>query len=230
MFELNRLYNLDCMEGMAEIPDNFFELAIVDPPYFSGPEKRGYYGRRISPIGVHRTYRKTENWSLPDKSYFEELMRVSQNQIVWGCNYFDYHFGPGRIVWDKCNGNSSFSDAEIAYCSMHNSAKLFAYMWNGMLQGKSISEGRTMQGNKTLNEKRIHPTQKPVNLYKWLLMHYAKRGDRILDTHVGSGSSLIACEDLGHAWLGFEIDPEYCRMAEERLAEHTAQIRLDFGG
>lgn len=225
--EMNRLYNMNCMMGMTKIPDKYFDLAIVDPPYFSGPEKRGYYGRRISPIGVHRAYATTENWSVPDKAYFEELMRVSQNQIIWGCNYFDYPFGPGRIVWDKCNGNSSFSDAEIAYCSLHDSVRLFRYMWNGMNQGKSITEGHIMQGNKTLNEKRIHPTQKPVALYKWLLMTYAKPGDKILDTHVGSGSSLIACHDMGYDYMGFEIDSSCYALAVERIVEHRAQLRIE---
>jgi len=226
MFKLNKLYNMDCMDGMREIPDKFFDLAITDPPYFSGPEQREFYGRRVSPIGVKRSYKKSENWEVPGKEYFDELIRVSKHQIIWGCNYFDYPFGPGRIIWDKCNGNNSFSDCEIAYCSKHNSIRLFRYMWNGMMQGKSITEGHIMQGNKKLNEKRIHPTQKPVALYKWLLMTYAKPGDKILDTHVGSGSSLIACSDLGNVFLGFEIDPFYVKAAKERFEEHTAQISL----
>lgn len=125
---LTGFYNMDCMEGMKHIPDKYFELAIVDPPYFSGPEKRGYYGRRISPIGVKRHYKISESWSIPDKEYFKELARVSKNQIIWGCNYFDYRFSPGRIIWDKVNGNSSFSDAEIAYCSLHDSVRIFRFM------------------------------------------------------------------------------------------------------
>lgn len=96
-------YNMDCMEGMRQFLDKYFDLAIVDPPYFSGPEKRGYYGRTISPIGVQRIYKTSAEWSVPDKSYFNELARVSKNQIIWGCNYFNYQFGPGRIVWDSCN-------------------------------------------------------------------------------------------------------------------------------
>lgn len=134
-------YNMDCMDGMKEFPDKYFDIAVVDPPYFSGPEKRGFYGRRISPIGVQRVYQKSAEWTIPDKAYFDELFRVSKNQIVWGCNYFDYHFPPGRIVWDKCNGNTDFSDCEIAFCSFHDSVRLFRYMWNGMFQGKSIQEG-----------------------------------------------------------------------------------------
>lgn len=226
MLELNMLYNMDCMEGMKEIPDKFFDIAIVDPPYFSGPEKRGYYGRKVSPIGVKRSYEISENWQVPREEYFDELFRVSKNQIIWGCNYYNYKFGAGRIVWDKCNGNSSFSDCEIAYCSYHDSVRLFRYMWNGMMQGKSFTEGHMQQGDKTLNEIRIHPTQKPVNLYKWLLMKYAKPGDKVLDTHVGSASSLIACYDMGFEYMGFEIDKEYYKTAQKRLEDFKSQTRM----
>lgn len=171
----------DCMDYLPKFPDKYFDLAITDPPYFSGPERRNYYGRRISPIGVKRYYKPSDEWNVPDEKYFKELFRVSKNQIIWGCNYFDYHFPPGRIIWDKCNQGSDFSDCEIAACSLHDSVRLFRYMWNGMFQGKSISEGWIQQGNKSLNEKRIHPTQKPIALYDWLLSKYAKPGDKILD-------------------------------------------------
>lgn len=219
-------YNMDCMEGMKEFPDKFFDLAIVDPPYFSGPERRGFFGRRESPIGVKREYRKMDNWTVPSEAFFLELQRVSKHQIVWGCNYFDFCFSPGRIVWDKCNGSSCFSDAEIAFCSLHDSVRLFRYMWNGMNQGKSIAEGHIMQGNKKLNEKRIHPTQKPIALYDWLLQKYAIPGYKILDTHVGSASSLIACKKAGLRYVGFEIDAEIYRAAEERLQEFDTQLSL----
>ena len=219
-------YNMDCMEGMKEFPDKYFELAIVDPPYFSGPELREYYGGAISSIGVKRYYEPSEQWNIPDERYFKELKRVSKNQIVWGCNYYNYYFGPGRIVWDKCNQGNSFSDCEIAYCSMQKSTRIFRYMWNGMFQGKSMTEGTIQQGNKKLNEKRIHPTQKPIALYKWLLSKYAKPGDKILDTHVGSASSLIACYDMGFDYVGFEIDKRRYETALKRLNEHRAQISL----
>ncbi len=219
-------YNMDCMDGMKEFPDDYFDIAIVDPPYFSGPERRGFYGKKISPIGVQRIYEKSECWQVPDEDYFKELFRVSKEQIIWGCNYFEYPFRPGRIVWDKCNGNSVFSDCEIAYCSMHDSVRLFSYMWSGMFQGKSISEGTVQQGNKSLNEKRIHPTQKPVALYEWLLNRYAKPGDIILDTHVGSASSLIACYRTNHPYVGFELDKHYYDLSKKRLDEEMAQMRL----
>lgn len=226
--EFGELHNEDCQEGMKEFPDKRFDLAITDPPYFSGPEKRGFYGRRISPIGVRRDYQKSDHWRVPGPEYFEELTRVSKNQIIWGINYFPHaaNLGPGRIVWDKCNGSSSFSDCEIAYCSLHDSVRLFRYMWNGMMQGKSITEGHIQQGDKRKNEKRIHPTQKPVALYKWLLMEYAKPGDKILDTHAGSGSCLVACEDMGFEYVAFEIDPKYCDLIRERLREERAQTRM----
>lgn len=219
-------YNTDCMDGMKEFPDKYFDIAVVDPPYFSGPEKRGFYGRRISPIGVQRVYQKSAEWTIPDKAYFDELFRVSKNQIVWGCNYFDYHFPPGRIVWDKCNGNTDFSDCEIAFCSFHDSVRLFRYMWNGMFQGKSIQEGHIQQGNKKKNEKRIHPTQKPVMLYRWLFDRYTERGMKLLDTHVGSASSLITAHDAGLQYVGFELDKHYYELSKKRLEEHTAQMSL----
>ncbi|HFI0586240.1 TPA: DNA methyltransferase [Streptococcus suis] len=223
---MNKFINADCMDVMREYPDNYFDLAIVDPPYFSGPEKRKFYGRKISQIGVQRLYGQTSEWDVPGKDYFDELIRVSKNQIIWGVNYYQYDFGSGRIVWDKVNGQSSFSDCEIAYCSMHDSVRLFRYMWNGMMQGKSIAEGHVQQGNKRLNEKRIHPTQKPVNLYRWLIQKYAKEGDKILDTHVGSASSLIAFEEAGLEYVGCEKDRQIYQTALVRLDEYKSQITL----
>ncbi len=227
MFELNKLYNIDCLEGMKCIPDKYFDLAIVDPPYFDGPNKRKYYGRTVNKLNIRRkTYSTIEDWDIPNEEYFKELIRVSKNQIVWGCNYFDYYLGPGRIVWDKVNGESTFSDCELAYCSIHDKTKMFRYMWNGMMQGKSISEGHIMQGDKTKNEVRIHPTQKPVNLYKWILMNYAKEGYKILDTHVGSASSLVACYEMGFEFLGFEKDKEIFKLASDRLFNIMNQINM----
>ena len=215
--------NIDCMEYMRTVPDKAFDLAVVDPPYFSGPERRGYYGCRVSKIGVHRDYPISPQWDIPGTEYFEELQRVAKHYIVWGCNYFDYHFAPGRIVWDKCNSSSSFSDCELAATDLFTSVRQFRFMWNGMLQGKSMHEGAIMQGNKKLNEKRIHPTQKPVALYRWIFKNYAKPGDRILDTHLGSGSSRIAAYDAELDFVGCEIDPTYFKLHEERFNEYTAQ-------
>lgn len=216
---LREFKNMDCMTEMVKFPDNYFDVAIVDPPYYSGPEKRKFYGRKISPIGVQRIYDKSTSWSVPEREYFDELFRISKNQIIFGCNYFDYPFGSGRIVWDKCNGSSSFSDCELAYTSFHDSVRLFRYMWNGMMQGKSISEGHIQQGNKKLNEKRIHPTQKPVNLYRWLVQKYLQPGQLVLDTHVGSGSSLIAFEEYDLQYVGYEVDKNYYDLARLRVED-----------
>ena len=225
---MNFAYNMDCLSAMQQMPDKYFDLAVVDPPYFSGPERRNFYGCQVSPIGVQRMYKQSEFWQVPDERYFDELRRVSKQQIIWGVNYFNYSFSPGRVVWDKCNGASSFSDCEIAYCSLHDSVRLYRYMWNGMCQGKSITEGYIMQGDKSKNEKRIHPTQKPVALYAWLYQQYAKPGDKILDTHLGSGSSRIAAWKLGLDFVGFEIDKYYFDLQEQRFAEEQRQLSFDF--
>lgn len=220
------LHEGDCMDILRSLPDKSFDLAIVDPPYYSGPERRQFYGKKVSDIGVSRLYAKSEKWHVPTAAYFDELLRVAKYYIVWGCNYFDYIFAHGRIVWDKCNGASSFSDCEIAATNLIESVRLFPFMWNGMLQGKSIAEGRIMQGNKALNEKRIHPTQKPVALYAWLLNTFAKEGWTILDTHLGSGSSAIACHELGYTMLGIELDHNYYEAAEQRLIDCQKQLKL----
>lgn len=231
-------YNMDCMQGMKEFPDKYFDLAIVDPPYgrkeHGGRNRSGYVrqknGGKIFVKDGQYENRKWDN-EPPSEEYFNELMRVSKNQIIFGCNYFDYPLIGGRIVWDKCNDGSDQSDAEIAYCSMNDRIDIFRYMWRGMFQGKSITEGTTQQGNKRLNEKRIHPTQKPIALYEWLLSKYAKPNDIILDTHVGSASSLIACYNTNHKFVGFELDEYYYKVSKQRLDTEMAQMRLsDFIG
>lgn len=220
----------DCMDQMREYPDKHFDIAIVDPPYFSGPERRTYYGYKVSPIGVTRSYTKSAHWQPPGQEYFVELERVSKHQIIWGCNYFDHQFPPGRIVWDKCNGNSTFSDAEIAATDLIRTVKLFPFMWNGMMQGRSIDDGRTMQGNKRLNEARIHPTQKPVALYQWLAREFIQPGWIVLDTHVGSASSLIAYHNAGIPFVGCEIDPVRFEAAKERMQNEFSQTTIfDWG-
>lgn len=216
------LENMDNMELMAMCPDDHFDLAIVDPPYFNGPEKRRYYGGKVSSTGVKRQEYDPLEWNVPGEEYFKELFRVSKNQIIWGCNYYsDFIPSKGRIIWDKVNGKSSYSDAEIASCSLHDSVRIFPYMWNGMMQGKSIEEGRIAQGNKKLNEKRIHQTQKPVKLYEWLLSKYAKPGDKILDTHLGSGSIAIACLNAGLSLTACELDEGMYNKAMDRFNSYV---------
>lgn len=226
-------YNMDCMDGMKEFPDKYFDLAIVDPPYgrkeHGGKRRSGYVkqknGNRLYVSDGKYENRKWDN-EPPKKEYFDELIRVSKNQIIWGCNYFDYCLVGGRIIWDKCNDGSDQSDAEIAYCSMNRRVDIVRYMWRGMFQGKSINEGTIQQGNKKLNENRIHPTQKPVALYEWILSRYAKPGDIILDTHVGSASSLVACRKNGFDYVGFELDEYYYNLAKKRLHDYSAQMNI----
>lgn len=214
--------NGDGERAIKEAADNSWDLAIVDPPYFSGPERRKYYGAGIGTRGVKRqAYTQISKWTPPEPWFFEELLRVSRNQIIWGCNYYDFKFGPGRIIWDKCNQGTTFSDCEIAYCSLHDSVRLFRYMWNGMMQGKSAIQGHIMQGDKSKNQKRIHQTEKPVDLYKWLLWTYANEGDKILDTHGGSMSIGLACIDLGYSLDAWEIEPAIFEKAERRMKAYS---------
>lgn len=225
---MNIVYNTDCLSAMKDYPDKYFDLAVVDPPYFSGPEKRAYYGRSVSATNIRRKmYPVTAHWNVPTTEYFDELKRISNRYIVFGCNYFDYVFDHGRIIWDKCNGSSSFSDCEIAATNCHESVRLFRYMWNGMMQGKSIYEGHIMRGNKAENEERIHTTQKPLDLYRWIFTKYAQKGDRILDTHVGSGTSRRAAFEFGLNFVGYEIEKVYFDLQEKAFEEHTAQLRFD---
>lgn len=226
---ISKVYNMDCMDAMKQFEDGFFDLAVVDPPYFSGPERRGYYGSSVSTQKVkRREYPVTEAWQVPEADYFRELERVSKRYIIWGCNYFDYRFGPGRIVWDKCNGASTFSDCEIAATNIHDSVRLYRYMWNGMMQGKNVDEGHIMRGNKATNEVRIHPTQKPIDLYRWIFRTYAKDGYKILDTHLGSGSSRIAAWDAGLDFWGYEISKDYFDPMQARFEAHTSQLNMFF--
>lgn len=220
----SEIFNCDCLEFLRQQPDKSFDLAIVDPPYFSGPERRTFYGGAKSSVGARRVYKKSEQWIVPGREYFDELQRVCKHYIVWGCNYYDYVFAPGRIVWDKVNASSSFSDCEIAATDLITSVRMIRYMWNGMMQGESIANGAKMQGNKKLNEKRIHPTQKPVALYHWLLDNFAKKGYRILDTHLGSGSSRIAAYKLGYDFVGCELDEHYFDASQIRFEQECLNI------
>ena len=227
-------YNMDCMEGMKEFPDKYFDLAIVDPPYGIGEHGGVNRGKAVTQKNGRKTYvsggnYKNEKWDnhIPSIDYFTELMRVSKNTIIFGINYYPYPiFSPGRIIWDKCNDGSDQNGAEIAFCSLNNRVDIVRYMWRGMFQGKSISEGTIQQGDKSKNEKRIHPTQKPIILYEWLLNKYAGENDIILDTHVGSASSLIACHRTGHKFVGFEINPRYFESSKKRLKAELAQMSI----
>lgn len=227
---MNEAYNMDCMEYMKTVPDKYFDLAVVDPVY--GDVTAGGYltGKSAGGVGPH-TKHHDAIWKQEKtgKEYFDELFRVSKNQIIWGGNYFVKEIGRNSqcwIVWDKCHPEGiKFADVELAFTSFNSAARMFRFLWNGMCQG-TPGNGTKMQGNKSLNEKRIHPTQKPVALYRWIYQNYAKEGDKILDTHLGSGSSRIAAYDAGLDFVGLEIDKEYFDKQEERFAAHTAQISL----
>ena len=214
---MNVAYNMDCMEAMRQMPDKYFDLAVCDPPYYEGAESIIVPGGKISTTGVERRKYKMPHWNPPTAEYFSELERVSKDRIIFGINYFQIRNpGRGRIVWDKeADNGTKFSDCEIAYCSAINHVEIFRYRWNGMLQKNMANK-----------EIRIHPTQKPVALYAWIFNRYAKPGDKILDTHLGSGSSRIAAYDAGLDFIGFEIDPDYFKAQEERYALHIAQMSL----
>jgi site-specific DNA-methyltransferase (adenine-specific) len=202
VFELNKIIHADCMNIMKDIPDKYFELAIVDPPYGIGAGSEKFKnGTSKNNIGY-----KIKDWDiLPDEKYFNELFRISQNQIIWGGNYFITYLRNTKcfIVWDKLTGKNSYADAEIAWTSFDSPIKIYKKFWLG--------------ANAKNETPRIHPTEKPVALYRWLLQHYAKKDDKIFDSHVGSGSSLIACIEGGFDFVGCEIDKDYYIDTCERI-------------
>ncbi len=231
--------NIDCVEGMKQFPDKFFDLAIVDPPYGIGVSKMAYLqenkttvkqknGTRLKP---RKTLYKKSDWDLeiPKEEYFNELFRVSKNQIIWGINYFSItNIGNGLIKWNKCIPDGlSFKKYEYAYCSLIDFEKEFTYLCSGFNIGINLDYPTTAQKNMKLVEQRIHPTQKPIMLYNWLLENYAKQGDKILDTHLGSQSSRIAAYKKGFDFWGFEIDKDYFDQGNERFEKSIAMPLFD---
>jgi site-specific DNA-methyltransferase (adenine-specific) len=212
-----RIYNEDCLEALKKMPDNFFDLAIVDPPYGININKQsqgkgGGVAKKIEYI------KKDWDSASPDKLYFEELKRTSKNQIIWGANHFISKIpfdSSCWIIWDKDNGETDFADCELAWTSFKTSVRKYKWKWSGMLQQDMKNK-----------EQRIHPTQKPVKLYEWLLDNYAKEGDRILDTHLGSGSIAIACHNRGYDLTAYEIDKDYFEATTKRIQDHIAQLTL----
>jgi site-specific DNA-methyltransferase (adenine-specific) len=206
----------DCMEGMKQYPDKHFELCICDPPYGIDVAKDGKVG---SSNNAKATNYGAKDWDKqpPSVEYFKELKRVSKNQIIWGANHFISRIPVDSscwIVWDK-NNSGNFADCELAWTSFYTAVKKFTYTWNGMLQQDMKNK-----------EVRLHPTQKPVALYKWLLTNYAKPGDKIFDSHVGSGSSRIAADMLGFDFEGYEIDSDYWQAQEKRYNQYKSQLKL----
>ena len=218
------LHNIDCMTALKEMQDNQFDLAIVDPPYGIGVNKGGHSlagngDFKGGNFNVKATKYVGGEWDneRPNEEYFKELLRGSKNVIIWGGNYFADLLPSSScwIVWDKDNGTSYQADCELAYTNFDTAVRKYRYRWWGLLQEDMKNK-----------EKRIHPTQKPIRLYEWLLMNYAKDGDKILDTHLGSGSIAIACHNLGFDLEGYELDKEYFDAAKKRLEQHQAQKRL----
>lgn len=230
---LSEVFLMDCMEGMKQSPDKYFDLAIVDTPYGIGEDGMSNHSRnkafgnncnwgakntRKTIIPAKKYLEKDWDSEPPSKNYFMELRRVSKNQIVWGANHFISRIAIDSscwIVWDKDNGDSHFADCELAWTSFETAVRKFKWRWNGMLQ----------QNMKNKDE-RIHPTQKPIALYKWLLKNYAEAGQKILDTHLGSGSSRIAAYDMGYDFTGFEIDKDYFEAQEKRFQQYKSQLKL----
>jgi len=212
------MLNMDCMEYMSTLPDKAFELAIVDPPYNVGASDGTFGGKSAAPSRVTTANGKhyANHNSTPQQEYFDELFRVSKNQIIWGANYYpEYLYHSGWIVWDKLT-TGPLSDCELAFQSINKLVAKFTSAWTGF-----------NKGNKEEREtERIHPNQKPVNLYRWLLSRYAKPGDKILDTHGGSGSICIACHDLGYDLTWMELDKDYYDAACERYRIHASQTQL----
>jgi site-specific DNA-methyltransferase (adenine-specific) len=210
--------NEDNMELMSRYEDNHFDLAIVDPPYGIGEDGAKNHSRSKATKVTMYTPKQWDS-SAPQKEYFKELKRVSKNVIIWGANHFIENIPNSNssswVVWDKQNGNNDFADCELAYTSFKLAVRKYAFRWAGMLQGDMKNK-----------EIRIHPTQKPVKLYEWLLMNYAKEGDKILDTHLGSGSIALACHNLEYDLTACELDKEYYEAAMKRLNEHTAQLKI----
>ncbi len=211
------IYNEDCLQALKAMADNQFDLAIVDPPYGIGMDST-HFVTKSSNASAKNYGKKDWDKEAPSDIYFNELIRVSKNQIVWGANHFIERINKNSscwLVWDKNNGESVHADCELAWTSFRTAVKYIKYTWHGM-----------RQQNMKQKEERIHPTQKPVALYEWLLKNYAKEGDKILDTHLGSGSIAIACHDYGFDLTACELDKDYFDAAMKRLRQHQAQTKL----
>jgi len=214
------LRNMDCMDLMREFPDDHFELAVVDPPYGIGVSRKENPGGQTGTgkwRNVKKKIYKKGAWDdkPPPKEYFDELFRVSKDQIIWGANHLMENIArssPSWIIWDKQNGDTKFADAELAYTSHKTSARIWVGLWNGFQRCEVVD--------------RIHPTQKPVKLYDWIFANYAEKGMRILDTHMGSGSIAIAAHYANMHLTASELDADYYREACERVARETQQTAL----
>lgn len=213
------VYLMDCIELMKRYPDKYFDLAVIDPPYGIGEDGKSNHSR--SKIAKAKKYTQ-KDWDKepPPIQYFHELFRVSKNQIVWGANHFISRMPYDSscwLIWDKENGENDFADCEMAWTSFRTAVRRFKFRWAGMLQG-----------NMKEKELRIHPTQKPVALYDWIFINYAEEGMKVLDTHLGSGSSRISANKAKLHFIGCEIDEEYFDKQNKRYDGFISQSRFDF--
>lgn len=229
MLALNKLYNMDCLEGIAKFPDKYFDLAVVDPPYgISGVSNESWEQATNNPRGkkakhtfvgagklknrtLNECGKKVEAWDIaPPKEYFDELFRISKSQIIWGGNYFPLPPSRCWLCWDKEQPFENFSAFELAWTSFDSPAALYRNRVTTCMRG----------------DEKIHPTQKPVSLYSWILSKYAKPGYKVLDTHAGSASSLIACHRAQLDFVGFELDGDYFEKATQRLRREMSQLTI----
>jgi len=232
---ISEVYNKDCVEYMKDVPDGFFDIAIVDIEYGIGASKPSIKpcivtqknGDTLS-VKQPNYINKLWDFKMSGDEYFNQLFRCSKKQIVFGGNY--YGLKGGYLVWDKLNGESDQYGCELAWLSFTKRTDMVYYMWAGMFQGaycgKDIKKAIRQQGNKELNEARIHPTQKPVILYEWIIMNYASNGDRILDTHMGSQSNRIAAYNNGFDFYGCEIDKDYFDDGNNRFEMFKQKLKL----
>ena len=208
---------MDCMDAMREFPDGYFDLAVVDPPY----------GLNLALNGQFAKYGGSSKWDFrPTKDYFDELIRVSTHQIVWGWNYLSDMLPPckGFIYWNKLNHHENRSDGEVAWTSFNKLSRHFEYMWDGNRFGK-VGNIQGVGKKST----RIHPTEKPIALYEWIYMNYLPKGGKVLDTHLGSGSNRIAADKMGNIeFYGYEIDKEYFDASVKRFETYKSQSVLEF--
>ena len=214
MIDINELYNADCLDVMREMPDKYIDLVITDPPY--GIRESNEQNQTRGKLAKPKDYGHYEwNRSSPTVEYFNELFRISKNQIIFGGNYFDLPPSPCWIIWDKDNGNNDFADAELAWTSFKSAVRIFKYRWNGMLQ-------------EDMNHKeiRVHPTQKPVPLFEWIIRNYAKEGDVICDPFFGSGSCIVAAVRTEHPFIGIEKERVYFDAAEKQIKKAQEQGKI----
>lgn len=206
----SEVFNMDCIRGMKQYPDKYFDLAVVDPPYGIGANKMQLGN------GKKRIYRGESDWdnSIPNKYYWEHLFRISKNQVVWGGNYMTEYLKPTSawLFWDKGTGDNDFADGELAWTSYDGALRKITKSWVGQNAKDGIQ--------------RIHPTQKPIYLYQWIFNRFCTPTDKILDTHLGSGSSRIAAHKAGLDFVGFELDKEYFDASVKRFEQYKLQLKL----